>query len=308
MASALAGIIAASINRIVSSSTHSLRMFSHPVDNPENDNSRLWVYYSIQPTVVFSTFQQPLVVKSPVYSTAFCNRIQPARSGGLGAAPPDWPAPRRPRPLASLANPAGAHARCRYPDVILIGPARPRPGPPRARCCARLPSLSRTFRGGPQRATWRAPRPPGAPAPDPSPPLAARRQGAAPSLRRHAPSLHRWRAGRRCAPPSIQSRPRWGRAGRAPAVAHRPSLCKAAAGCAGGLRPALQSLARRAGRSVGARGGPGPVTGLGPARPSARHRWPAARCAAGHRLRRSSPPALRFAPSRAGGCGACRGR
>lgn len=80
------------------------------------------------------------------------------------------------------------------PGVVLIGPARLRPGPPRARCCARLPSVTRSCLGGPQRPTWRAPRPPGAPAPHPSPPSAARRQGAAPSLRRRsgsAPSVAR---------------------------------------------------------------------------------------------------------------------
>lgn len=168
MASALAGIIAASINRMVSSSTHSLRMFSPPVDNPENDNSRLWVYYSIQPAVVFSTFQQPLVVKSPVYGTVFCNgksepfaRLQqPGRGGGLGAAPPDWPAPRRPCPLASPANPAGAHARYRCPGRRSYWPG-PAPSGPSARTMLRAAALRHSLlsRGPP------APDVAGAPAP-----------------------------------------------------------------------------------------------------------------------------------------------
>ena len=53
IASALPGIIAASISSIVPASTHSLRIFAPPINNPENDNSQLYLYYSTQPTVVF---------------------------------------------------------------------------------------------------------------------------------------------------------------------------------------------------------------------------------------------------------------
>ena len=170
------------------------------------------------------------------------------------------------------------------PGVVLIGPARPRPGPPRARCCARLPSVTHSCLGGPQRPTWRAPRPPGAPAPHPSPPLAARRQGAAPSLRRRsasAPSVARGSALRAALypdPPPVGAG--WARACRctpAQPLQGRSRLRRWPAASLAKPGPACRPLCRCSGRP-GPCNGPRPGPPLGPS--------PAARCTL-----RSGPPA-----------------
>src|SRR5699024_7714284 len=84
-ASALPGIIAASTRSSVRSSTHSLRIFYPPFDNPENDNSQLCYTtegcYSIIAHPFSGTIKQQGVVS---YSVWLYNAI---RHRGLGAGP-----------------------------------------------------------------------------------------------------------------------------------------------------------------------------------------------------------------------------
>lgn len=101
------------------------------------------------------------------------------------------------------------------------------------------------------------------------PPPARARLGAAPSRRRTARGVaHRWRPG----PASrvlFPARPLRGRPGGRLAVAHSPGPVKGLRPLRGGLWPPLTAPRLCAGRVVGARGRPGPVTGLGRSGPSA---------------------------------------